>query len=191
MKPVLRDEIGKGRTLREAYVGTLMEIAERDERLVILDADCVGSSGVAPFFKKYPDRAFNCGIQEQDMIGIAAGLSITGKVPFAHSFGTFATPRVADQVFQSAAYSRLNVRIVGSDPGICATQNGGTHMPFEDAGTLRSIAEITILDPSDSVMYANLLKQLMNLYTADINDMPDDSADKKHCQKSVVKHPAP
>ena len=150
--------------MRDAYCDTLMELAKTDKRIVALDADLVSSSGMKRFFQAYPDRAIQCGIAEANMVGIAAGLSLTGKVPFAHSFGTFASRRVADQIFISAAYAKLNVRIIGSDPGVTAAYNGGTHMPFEDMAMLRAIPDITLLEPTDPVMLSDLVKQLADVY---------------------------
>ncbi len=146
--------------MRDIYCRTLMDLAATDQRIVALDADLMKSMGMIPFQQAYPDRTFNCGVQEADMIGIAAGLSATGKVPFAHSFATFATRRCYDQIFLSAAYARLNVRIVGSDPGITAAYNGGTHMPFEDIGIMRNIPGMTVLEPVDGTMLADLIRQL-------------------------------
>ena len=146
--------------MREIYCKTLMELAEKNENIIALDADLLSSSGMKPFFEKYPDRAIQCGIAEANMIGIAAGLSAMGKTPYAHSFGSFATRRVCDQIMISAAYAKQNVRIIGSDPGITAAYNGGTHMPFEDMGVLRSIPGITLIEPTDTVMLADIVKQL-------------------------------
>jgi transketolase len=98
------------------------------------------------------------------MIGTAAGMSELGLVPYAHSFGTFASRRVMDQVFVSAAYAKLNVRIIGSDPGVTASLNGGTHMPLEDIGMFRTIPEVTIIEPTDSAMLADVIKQTKDLY---------------------------
>ncbi|MGM9638889.1 MAG: transketolase family protein [Butyricicoccaceae bacterium] len=150
--------------MRKVYCNTLMELAEHDPRICVLDADLVGSSGVKPFFKAYPDRAIDCGIQESNMIGVAAGMSAAGMVPFVHSFGPFATRRCLDQIFISAAYAKLNVRIIGSDPGVVAAYNGGTHMPFEDMGALMAVPEITLLEPTDSVQFEWLVRQLQNAY---------------------------
>ncbi len=150
--------------MRTCYCNTLMELAARDDRIVVLDADLMKSMGMMPFKLKYPDRAFDVGVQEANMIGVAAGLSATGKVPFAHSFGPFATRRCFDQVFLSAAYARLNVRIVGSDPGITAAYNGGTHMPFEDLGIMRNVPGITIIEPTDAAMLKDIVIQTADLY---------------------------
>ena len=152
------------RMMREIYCETLAQLARENENIVVLDADLISSSGMKPFFKEFPDRAIQCGVAEANMIGIASGLSSMGKVPFAHSFGCFASRRVCDQIMVSAAYAQQNVRIVGTDPGVTAAYNGGTHMPFEDMGVLRSIPGITLIEPTDPVMLADLLEQLSRLY---------------------------
>lgn len=150
--------------MRDAYCKTLIELAQKDERIVILDADLMKSMGMMPFAKAFPDRAFDVGVQEANMIGVAAGLSATGKVPFAHSFAPFASRRCFDQVFLSCGYAKLNVRIIGSDPGITAAYNGGTHMPFEDLGIMRNVPGITILEPVDAAMLKNLVAQTVDKY---------------------------
>ena len=161
----VRDSMEKCPTLmRDACCQALMDAAEKNEDIVVLDSDLVNSSGLKPFFKFFPDRAIECGIAEANMVGIAAGLSSVGKIPFAHSFGCFASRRVCDQIMISAAYARLNVRIIGSDPGITAAKNGGTHMPFEDMGVLRAIPEITLIEPTDPVMMKDIVRQLVDAY---------------------------
>lgn len=146
--------------MRDTYCRVLSELAGENENIVALDADLMSSSGMKPFMKTYPDRFINCGIAEANMVGVAAGLSALGFVPFAHTFGTFATRRVCDQIFMSAAYAKLNVRIVGTDPGVCAAYNGGTHMPLEDMAVLRAIPEMILVEPTDSVMLENLIPQI-------------------------------
>lgn len=150
--------------MRKVYCQTLIELAEKDDRIVMLDADLMNSMSTVPFLERYPERTFNCGIQEANMMGIAAGLSVTGKVPYAHTFAPFATRRVFDQVFISGSYAKANIRIIGSDPGITAAYNGGTHMPFEDMGIMRNIPEMTVMAPTDAVMLENIIKQLADLY---------------------------
>lgn len=145
--------------MRAAYCETLMELAKENKKVVALDADLMSSMGMAKFGKEFPEQTFNVGIQEANMIGVAAGLSATGKIPFAHTFGPFATRRCFDQLFLSVAYAKLNVRVIGSDPGITAAFNGGTHMPFEDMGIVRNIPTATIIEPVDSVMLKSILKQ--------------------------------
>lgn len=150
--------------MRDVYCKTMIEMARTNKDIVVLDADLMNSMGMMPFLKAFPERTFNCGVQEANMIGVAAGISATGKIPFAHSFGTFATRRCYDQVFISAAYAQLNVRIIGSDPGITAAYNGGTHMPFEDLGIMRNIPHMTVIEPVDGVMLEDIIKQLGSAY---------------------------
>lgn len=150
--------------MRSVFAQVMEEMQAKDSRLIYMDADLMNSIGMAKYWKEHPDKTINCGIQEANMIGVAAGMSATGLIPFVHTFGTFASRRVMDQVFVSAAYAKLNVRIIGSDPGITASLNGGTHMPFEDMGMMRCIPEITILEPTDSVMLADMIRQTKEKY---------------------------
>lgn len=150
--------------MRSVFAQVMEEMQAKDSRLIYMDADLMNSIGMAKYWKEHPEKTINCGIQEANMIGVAAGMSATGLIPFVHTFGTFASRRVMDQVFVSAAYAKLNVRIIGSDPGITASLNGGTHMPFEDMGMMRCIPEITILEPTDSVMLADMIRQTKEKY---------------------------
>ena len=154
----------EAREMRAVYCETLQQLARENDRIAVLDADLVGSSGTKPFFNEFPDRAIDCGIQENNMIGVAAGMSAAGMIPFAHSFGPFASRRCVDQIFISCAYAKLNVRIVGSDPGVTAAYNGGTHMPFEDMGSLMSIPQITLLEPTDSTQLKWMIQELEKAY---------------------------
>ena len=146
--------------MRDAFCQALLALADQDERIVLLDADLMGAMGTKPFQKKYPGRTVDCGVQEANMIGMACGLSVYGKIPFAHTFAPFCTRRACDQIFLSGAYNRANVKVIGSDPGITAAFNGGTHMPFEDMGIMRGIPEMTVVEPTDIVMLKNLLPQI-------------------------------
>ena len=150
--------------MRTAYCDTLLELAEKDERIVALDADLMGAMGMKPFAKRFPARTVDCGIQEANMIGVACGLAVWGKIPFAHTFGPFCTRRACDQIFMSGAYNKANVKVVGSDPGITAAYNGGTHMPFEDMGIMRGIPTMTVVEPTDIVMLKDLLPQIADTY---------------------------
>lgn len=150
--------------MRKVYCQSLMKLAEENEDIIVLDADLSSSLGMNPFFEAYPNRAYNVGIAEANLAGVAAGLSAAGKIPYAHSFAPFATRRCYDQIFVSCAYAKLNVRIVGSDPGVSAAFNGGTHMPFEDVGIMRNIPEMCILVPTDAIMLENLLEQTSKRY---------------------------
>jgi transketolase len=150
--------------MRDVYCQTLIELARDNPQIVVMDADLMNSMGMIPFLKAYPNRTFNCGVQEANMVGVAAGLSVQGKIPYIHTFGPFATRRCFDQLFMSGAYAQSNVRIIGSDPGVTAAYNGGTHMPFEDMGIMRNIPEMTVLEPTDSVMLHDLIRQLADRY---------------------------
>ncbi len=149
--------------MRKVYCQTLMDLAKDNKDIVVLDADLSSSLAMNPYFEAYPDRAYNVGISEANMAGVAAGLSAAGKIPYAHSFAPFSTRRCYDQIFVSCAYAQLNVRIIGSDPGVTAAFNGGTHMPFEDVGIMRNIPEMTILNPTDATMLKDLLEQTSKL----------------------------
>lgn len=150
--------------MRKSYCDALINAATQNDKVIAVDCDVRYSMGTAPFAKIFPDRALNCGIMEAHGIGLAAGMSATGLVPFFHTFGTFATRRVFDQVFLSAAYQNLNVKIIGGDAGVTATANGGTHMPFEDIGIMRCIPQMTIIEPADSTMYAYAVPYMANTY---------------------------
>lgn len=145
--------------MRDAYAETMTELVKENPRIVYLEADLMNSIGMVNFAKEFPDNSINCGIQEANMIGTAAGMSAVGMIPFTHSFGCFATRRALDQIFLSGAYARTNIRMLGSDPGVTAAFNGATHMPFEDIGLLRGIPNITIIEPTDSTMLRDMVKQ--------------------------------
>lgn len=147
--------------LRETLVNAMIEYAGKDPRIIAMDADLASSSGFGAFQNAFPDRFFNCGIAEANMVGIAAGLSSTGRIPFIHSFGTFASRRVCDQIFISGAYSNAHMIIIGSDPGVTAAYNGGTHMPFEDMAVLRAIPNIKLVEVTDSVMLKGIFSELI------------------------------
>jgi transketolase len=139
------------------YAETLVELGQENQNIVVLEADLMASHETKEFQKRFPGRAFNVGVAEANMVGIAAGLSATGKIPFAATFGSFAARRTYDQFFISANYARLNVKLVGSDPGITAAHNGGTHMPFEDIGLMRTIPGLIVVEPSDPISLKSLL----------------------------------
>ena len=165
MAITVKKERAKATTMmRDIYCQTLMELAKENSQIVVLDADLMNSMGMMSFLEAFPERTFNCGVQEANMMGVAAGLSVQGKIPYAHTFGPFATRRCFDQVFMSGAYAKANVRITGSDPGVTAAYNGGTHMPLEDMGIMRNIPEMTILEPVDNVMLRELIQQLETRY---------------------------
>ncbi len=137
--------------MRAMYAQCLAELMEQDDKLILLDADLSKACGTFPLRKRFPGRIFDCGVAEQNMISIAAGLSSYGFKPWAESFAPFATRRVCDQIAISVCYAKRNVKIVGTDPGIAAELNGGTHMSLEDMGVVRSIPGLVIFEPTDTV----------------------------------------
>lgn len=150
--------------LRKVFANTMAEMMETDSEVVYLEADLAGAIGTAHLMDQFPQQAFDLGIMEANMVGVGAGMSLKGKIPFMHSFGTFTSRRCADQTFISGCYNKANIKIVGSDPGISAEANGGTHMPFEDIGIYRSYPEMTILDVAEPYLLDQVLRQMKNSY---------------------------
>lgn len=150
--------------LRKVYAETLEEMMRENGDIIYLEADLAGAIGTTGLFHSMPEQAFDVGIMEANMIGVGAGMSIKGKIPFMHSFGTFASRRCADQVFLSGCYNHANIKIVGSDPGITAETNGGTHMPLEDVGIYRSFPGITILDVAEPNLLRGMLRSMAQEY---------------------------
>ncbi len=128
------------------------ELLEKDPDAIYLDADLMSCIGTLNYAAEHPNRAINCGIAEANMIGMACGLSAAGFKPIAHTFGPFASRRVFDQVFLSAGYAGNSITVLGTDPGVTAAFNGGTHMPFEDMALYRAIPGAIVLDITDAAM---------------------------------------
>ena len=151
------------RACRDGLALTLNEMMAEDKSICYVDCDLMGCINTKQLRKNYPDRAFEAGIAEGNGAGISAGLAATGKKVFFHSFGTFSSRRCYDQIYMSAAYAGLSVRVLGSDAGVTAAFNGGTHMPLEDAAMYLSIPETTVLDPADYDQLASITRQLVNV----------------------------
>lgn len=150
--------------MRDIYAQSLIKATEEDPRVLVIEADIMTSMGTTAYAKKFPSHSINCGIQEANAVGVSAGLSVTGFIPFFNTFAVFATRRVFDQVFLSCGYAKQNVKIVGADAGVTAAMNGGTHMPFEDIGIMRNIPGITIVEPADSTAMACVVSQMAKTY---------------------------
>ena len=150
--------------MRQVYAQTLKQLFETNEKVIALDADLLFASGMRKNWALYPDRVIECGIAEANMFGVAAGLSKEGMIPFVHTFSSFASRRALDQLYMSCAYSQLNVKVLGSDPGISSALNGGTHAGNEDIGFLRPIPGITIVEPTDSTMFQWVLNEVVDKY---------------------------
>ena len=146
--------------MRAVYCDGLLELAAKDDRIVVCESDLMNANGTKRFLAAYPDRTFDVGIAEANMIGVAAGLAACGKIPFANSFTPFATRRCLDQITISCAYAGLPVKIGGTDPGICAQLNGGTHMSLEDMAIMRAIADMVIVEPTDAEQFRQAIPQI-------------------------------
>lgn len=144
-------DIDKSKTysIRKAFGTTLAQLGEDFEDIVVLDADLACSTQTKLFADKFPERFFNCGIAEQNMIATAAGLAKEGKVPFAASFAMFATGRTYDQIRNGVCYSDLNVKIIGTHGGITVGEDGATHQALEDIALMREIPHMTVIVPAD------------------------------------------
>ena len=135
---------------RLAYGNTLVEIGKNNKNLVVLDADLCGSTMGKFFEQEFPERHVEMGIAEADMVSTAAGLSQTGKVPFANSFAVFISGRAYDQIRQTIAIGKLNVKLVGSSAGLSDFGDGSTHQAIEDMAIMRSIPNMTVICPADA-----------------------------------------
>ena len=155
-------EINEKTLMRDVFINFLREKMTSDPRVVVIDADLAKCAGTLALEKEFPDRALNVGIAEANMTGIAAGLATYGYIPFITSFAPFASRRIADQAMISVCYAKQNVKIVGTDPGIAAELNGGTHMPFEDVAIYRAIPDILIYEPTDAIEFAAALPQIFD-----------------------------
>jgi transketolase len=136
---------------REAYGEALVELNKRNKNVVVLDADLSKSTKTAEFQKVCPERFFNIGIAEADMIGTAAGLATCGKIPFVSTFAIFAVGRAYEQIRNSVAYPKLNVKIAATHAGITVGEDGATHQSIEDISLMRSIPNMVVINPSDDV----------------------------------------
>lgn len=152
--------------MRAIYAECLAKLMEADRHVVLLDADLAKASGTIKLRERFPEQIFDCGVAEQNMASIAAGLSSYGFKPWIESFTPFASRRICDQIAISIAYAKQNVKIVGTDPGISAELNGGTHMSMEDIGVLRSIPGMVIFEPVDGVQLKAAMPVLNDYYGA-------------------------
>jgi transketolase len=134
---------------RDAYGDALVALGKKRNDVVVLDADLSGSTKTSKFAKAFPERFFNIGIAEQDMMGTAAGLAVGGKLPFVSTFAVFATGRAWEQVRQSICYPNLNVKIVASHAGVTVGEDGGSHQSLEDIAVMRVIPHMTVIVPAD------------------------------------------
>ena len=150
--------LGDKKAMRNAYGETLVELGKKYSNIVVLDADLSGSTKTAMFAKEFPDRFFNAGVAEQNMIGMASGLALTGKIAFASSFAMFASGRAWEQIRNSVAYPKLNVKVVATHSGITVGEDGATHQITEDIAIMRAIPNMVVIAPSDYYETKNIIR---------------------------------
>ena len=138
-----------GKATREAYGEALKEIGGKNEQIVVLDADLSKSTKTNVFAKAYPQRFFNVGIAEQNLVGTAAGLAASGKTPFVSTFAMFAAGRAFEQIRNSVCYPKLNVKVAATHAGLTVGEDGASHQAIEDVSLMRSLPNMTVLVPSD------------------------------------------
>ena len=143
---------------RESYGATLLELGKQDNKIVVLDADLAGSTKSGMFGKEFPERFFNCGIAEQNMIGVAAGLATMGLIPFVSTFAMFAVCRPYEQIRNSIGYPHLNVKICASHGGVSVGADGASHQCCEDFALMRTIPQMLVMCPSDDIEARQMVK---------------------------------
>lgn len=148
-KAQFTDFAGQAVATRDAYGIALVELGKRNEKVVVLDADLSSSTKTAKFAKIFPERFFNMGIAEADMVNTAGGFSLTGKIPFASTFAIFETGRAWEQIRQTLCYSHLNVKLVATHSGITVGEDGASHQALEDIALMRVLPEMVVIAPSD------------------------------------------
>lgn len=142
-------DLNNKKATRQSYGEALVELGKVNDKVVVLDADLAGATKTNMFSKEFPERFFDMGIAEQDMIATAAGFATCGKVPFASTFAVFATGRVYDQIRNSICYPNLNVKIGATHAGITVGEDGATHQMLEDINLMRGLPNMTVLSPAD------------------------------------------
>ncbi|MBQ8771976.1 MAG: transketolase family protein [Clostridia bacterium] len=170
--------------LRKMYVAELSRLMKENDKIFILDADLAGAGGTKPLYAEFPNRCVDCGICEANMACVAAGLSPQGFIPFIHSFAPFSTRRIYDQIAVSISYSEQNVKIIGFDPGVTTTYNGGTHMSFEDVASMRALCNIAVLDIVDGVQLKAALPYIVehngSMYIRFVRKQQDELFDENY-----------
>jgi len=171
----MKIDLNNKKSIRKAFGETLAKLGEINEKIVVMDADLACSTQTKLFADKFPDRFFDFGIAEQDMIATAAGLASEGKIPFAASFAMFATGRTYDQIRNAVCYPEFNVKIIGTHGGITVGEDGATHQALEDIALMRNIPNMTVVVPADCreceevIKYASLHKGPMYIRIARSN----------------------
>lgn len=149
---------------RNAYGEALLEIGEREKDIVVLDADLSGSTKTGKFAKAFPERFYNVGVSEQDLIGTASGLALSGKRPFASTFAVFETGRAWEQIRQTVCYSNLNVKLVSTHSGITVGEDGASHQSVEDVALMRVLPHMVVIVPADARETKQVIYALLDHY---------------------------
>ena len=162
--PLSKGGSGGGVATRDAYGDALLELGKKRKEVVVLDADLSGSTKTAKFAKVFPERFFNMGISEQDLIGTAGGLSLTGKLPFASTFAIFETGRAWEQIRQTISYSNLNVKLVATHSGITVAEDGASHQAIEDIALMRVLPNMAVIVPADGIETKQVIEAIADFY---------------------------
>jgi transketolase len=148
--------------MRKALYATIRDEMQKNAKIISIDADLGKADGLLALHEDFPDRAFDVGIAEANMAGIAAGAASYGMIPIINTFAAFATRRICDQIAVSVCYANQNVKIIGTDPGIAAELNGGTHMALEDISVVRAIPNLTVIEAADEVELVRMTRAMIN-----------------------------
>ncbi len=148
---------------RQSYGEALVELGKQNEKIVVLDADLAGATKTNLFAKEYPERFFDMGIAEANMMGTAAGLATCGKIPYASTFAVFAAGRAYDQIRNSICYPKLNVKICATHAGITVGEDGATHQMLEDIALMRTLPNMTVISPSDDVQTKWVIQEISKI----------------------------
>ena len=154
---------------RESYGEKLAELGEKNNKIVVLDADLAEATKTSVFKKKFPERFFDMGIAEQDMMATAAGMATCGMIPFASTFAVFAAGRAYDQIRNSICYPKLNVKICATHAGISVGEDGATHQKLEDLSLMRGLPNMTVLSVSDDIQTKWAVEEIAK-YIADLKE---------------------
>jgi transketolase len=185
----------KMQNCRMVYGETLVELGRENERIVVLEADLSKTTMTKLFEKEFPERFFEMGIGEQNMISTAAGLALSGKIAFANSFAVFVAGRPYDQIRVSACIGKLNVKIVGSSCGLSDFGDGATHQGIEDVAIMRAIPNMTVLSPADGIETRKIVRAAadyegpvyIRILRNDVPDVTDENQDFKIGKPSVIR----
>lgn len=183
------------KSIRSVFGKTLAELGRTNEDIVVLDADLSCSTQTQIFAKEFPERFFNCGIAEQDMIATAAGLASVGKIPFAASFAMFATGRTYDQIRNSVCYPEFNVKIIGTHGGVTVGEDGASHQALEDISLMRGIPNMAVIVPADCRECEQVIKFAAENYgpmyiripRTNVCDIFDENYEFDFCKAQLLK----